>query len=107
MIQVVEARQQAIEEDLLTPRVDVDDVDLYSFRDFLSTLQVFAEGSVAGKYFYVGHEDRIKRRRGLVNVAAFLAHSKTVAVYNSVCDERNVDGTQGKFPLSNSCGVSS
>ena len=38
-------------------------------------------------------------------VAAFLANSKTLAVYNSVCDEQNVDGFNGKFPLSNACGM--
>lgn len=72
----------------------------------LLVLKVFADGTVQGKYFYVGHEDRSKRKRGLVNVAAFLAHSKTMAVYNSVCDEQNTDEIQSKFPMSNSCGVS-
>lgn len=59
-----------------------------------------------GKYFYVGHGDRSNALRGLVNVAAFLAHSKTVAVYDSICDEQNTDGIENKFPVSNSCGVS-
>lgn len=60
-----------------------------------------------GTYFYVGHStirERENRKRGLVNIAAFLAHSKTVAVHDSVCDEQNVDGISDKFPISNACG---
>ncbi|EJK65669.1 hypothetical protein THAOC_13449 [Thalassiosira oceanica] len=43
---------------------------------------------------------------GLVNVAAFLAHAMAVSIRFDVCDEFNVDKTDGtnKFALSNSCG---
>jgi len=94
-----------IQSDLLAPRVEVENDNLYTLEGFLSTVKVFAEGTVQGVYMYVGHDsNRNFRRRGLVNVAAFLAHVKTVAVHDRMCDERNVDGIEKKYPLSNSCG---
>mmetsp|Transcript_32531 Transcript_32531/g.56670 ORF Transcript_32531/g.56670 Transcript_32531/m.56670 type:complete len:1231 (+) Transcript_32531:177-3869(+) len=107
IIKIIEEKRAPIESDLLTPRVEIDDENLYSLDGFLSALKVLADGTVQGLYFYVGHgtfTNYNHRKRGLVNVAAFLAHSKTEAIHNSICDERNVDGIEGKFPLSNSCG---
>jgi len=107
-LKVVAGKQGAIVSELLTPRVDVDDENLYSFERFLSSLRVLADGTVQGAYFYVGHSvsrDPTMLKRGLINIAAFLAHAKTVAIYDSICDEQNVDGIDGKFSLSNSCGM--
>jgi len=107
-LKIIAGKQASIESELLAPRVDVDDENLYSFEGFLSSLKVLADGTVQGTYFYVGHStsrDRTFQKRGLVNIAAFLAHSKTVAVHNSICDEQNVDGINDKFPLSNACGM--
>lgn len=74
----------------------------------MSALEVLALGAIQDVYFYVGHQtstNRVHRKRGLVNVAAFLAHARTAAVYDSVCDEQNTDAIEGKYyPLSNSCG---
>lgn len=107
IIGIVEENRDPIEADILTPRIEIDDDELYSFDNFLSALKVFADGTVQGIFFYVGDgtaTNRNTRKRGLVNIAAFLAHAKTEAVYNSICDERNVDSIEEKFPLSNACG---
>ena len=96
-----------METKLLAPRQVIDDENLYSFDGFISSLQFLADGSVDEIYFYVGHDissDAVNMKRGLVNVASFLAHSMAVAILNSVCDERNVDDIDGKFALSNACG---
>ena len=107
MITDLQTKRESIQKNLLTSREVIDDKKLYSFDGFLSSLQVLADGTVQGLYFYVGHDissDLANRQRGLVNVAAFLAHSKTMAVFNSVCDERNIDDIGGKFALTNACG---
>jgi hypothetical protein len=101
----MEEKRSFIETDLLTPRVPINNDKMYSFEGFLSSMKVFADGTVQGIYFYVGHDSStVNRKRGLVNVAAFLAHVKTIAIYNSMCDERNIDGIDDKYPISNSCG---
>mmetsp|Transcript_26203 Transcript_26203/g.56491 ORF Transcript_26203/g.56491 Transcript_26203/m.56491 type:complete len:1199 (+) Transcript_26203:258-3854(+) len=108
IIRDIEEQRGLIEEQLLTPRIKIDDENLYNFDMFMSALKVFADRSIDGLYFYVGHGVALnyaRRKRGLINVAAFLAHSKTLAVHDSVCDERNTDGLEGRYhPLSNSCG---
>ena len=108
MLTIIADKQASIKSKLLTPRQSIDDKKIYSFEGFLSSLRVLASGTVQeGIYFYVGHDvarDRAYRKRGMVNVAAFLSHVKTVAVYDSVCDEQNVDNINKKFPLSNACG---
>ncbi len=86
--------------------------ELFSFSKFAEVLFDMASGAVEGKYFYVGHgrtTNRQLRKRGMVNIAAFLAHAKTNGFQNNDCDERNVDflmpdGTTRKYPLSNACG---
>lgn len=86
--------------------------ELFTFNKFVEVLFDMASGAVEGKYFYVGHgrtTNRNLRKRGMVNMAAFLAHAKTNGFQNSDCDERNVDflmpdDTTRKYPLSNSCG---
>ena len=86
--------------------------ELFTFNKFIEVLFDMASGAVEGKYFYVGHgrtTNRNLRKRGMVNMAAFLAHAKTNGFQNSDCDERNVDflmpdDTTRKFPLTNSCG---
>mmetsp|Transcript_3771 Transcript_3771/g.6670 ORF Transcript_3771/g.6670 Transcript_3771/m.6670 type:complete len:365 (-) Transcript_3771:293-1387(-) len=104
----IEEQRGPIEEQLLKPRKKIDDENLYTFDRFMSALKVFADGSIQDLYFYVGHgtaTNSVHRKRGLINVAAFLAHSKTVAVHDSICDERNTDGLEGRYhSLSNSCG---
>jgi hypothetical protein len=107
MIEYFQTKRESIQTNILTPREVIDDENLYSFDGFLSSLEVLADGTVQGLYFYVGRDissDPANRERGLVNIAAFLAHSKTVAVLNSVCDERNIDDVGGKFALCNACG---
>ena len=84
--------------------------ELFTFNKFVEVLFDMASGAVEGKYFYVGHgrtTNRNLRKRGMVNMAAFLAHAKTNGFQNSDCDERNVDflmpdDTTRKYPLSNS-----
>ncbi len=86
--------------------------ELFSFSTFAEVLFDMASGAVEGKYFYVGHgrtTNRQLRKRGMVNIAAFLAHAKTNGFQNNDCDERNIDflvpdGTTRKYPLSNACG---
>jgi len=86
--------------------------DLFTFNGFVEILFDIAGGAVDGKYFYVGHgktTNRNLRKRGMVNIAAFLAHAKTNGFQNNACDERNVDlltpdETTPKYPISNSCG---
>lgn len=86
--------------------------ELYTFNSFIETLLDMAGGSVEGKYFYVGHgktTNRNIRKRGMVNIAAFLAHARTNGFQNNACDEKNVDfvipdGTVRKYAISNSCG---
>jgi len=86
--------------------------ELFSFNGFAEVLFDMASGAVDGKYFYVGHgrtTNRNLRKRGMVNIAAFLAHAKTNGFQNSDCDETNVDflisdESRRKYPLSNSCG---
>jgi len=81
-------------------------------RTFSEILFDIAGGAVDGKYFYVGHgktTNRNIRKRGMVNIAAFLAHAKTNGFQNNACDERNVDffipdETTSKYPISNACG---
>jgi len=104
---IISEKRSAIERKILTPRVEINDENLYTFDEFLASLRVLADGTVPGFYFYVGHSttsNRNNRLRGLVNIAAFLAHVKTETIYHSICDERNVDSIEGKFPLSNACG---
>lgn len=86
--------------------------ELYAFNGFFEILFDMAGGAVDGKYFYVGHgrtTNRNLRKRGMVNVAAFLAHSKTNGFQNNACDERNADffipdDSNRRYPISNSCG---
>ena len=107
ILKIIEQKQADIETQLLTPKKNIADKNLYSFQGFLSSLRAVSDGTIQGIYFYIGHDvakARENRKRGLVNIAAFLAHSKTVAIYNSVCDEQNIDGFEGLFPISNSCG---
>jgi len=135
MLRIISDKQASITSKLLTPRTAVDDKNIYSFEGFLQSLRVLAAGTVQGIYFYIGHtvsRERAYRKRGMVNVAAFLSYTRTVAVYNTICDERNVDGINNKvgavlfyllifrlfdvfanltdppvllkFPLSNACG---
>jgi len=108
IVKEIKKSQELIVSNLLTPRVRLENNNnLYSFDGFLSALRLFADGSVEGLYFFIGHNtatNKKQERRGLANVAAFLAHSKTLAVHDGICDEQNVDGVEGKFPLSNSCG---
>jgi hypothetical protein len=107
IVEILRTNRELIETKLLAPRQFIEDVNLYSFDGFISSLQVLADGSVDDIYFYVGHDissDVVNMQRGLVNVATFLAYSMAVAVLNSVCDERNIDVIDGKFALSNACG---
>lgn len=86
--------------------------DLFTFNTFVEILFEMASGAVEGKYFYVGHgrvTNRNFRKRGMINIAAFLAHAKTNGFQNNNCDERNVDflnpdDTTRKYPISNACG---
>lgn len=99
MLRIISDKQASITSKLLTPRTAVDDKNIYSFEGFLQSLRVLAAGTVQGIYFYIGHNvsrERNYRKRGMVNVAAFLSYTRTVAVYNTICDERNVDGINYK-----------
>ena len=99
MLRIISDKQASITSKLLTPRTAVDDKNIYSFEGFLQSLRVLAAGTVQGIYFYIGHNvsrERNYRKRGMVNVAAFLSYTRTVAVYNTICDERNVDGINNK-----------
>ena len=84
--------------------------ELFTFNGFVEILFEMASGAVEGKYFYVGHgrtTNRNFRKRGLVNIAAFLAHAKVNGFQNNDCDEKNVDffiSDTKRYPMSNSCG---
>lgn len=107
VLKIVEDKRADVETKLLTPRIEIDNKNLYSFDAFTSSLRALSDGSVQGIYFYVGHNifsSRAFRKRGIVNIAAFLAYAKTTTVDDSMCDEQNVDDIDGLFPLSNACG---
>mmetsp|Transcript_26958 Transcript_26958/g.55046 ORF Transcript_26958/g.55046 Transcript_26958/m.55046 type:complete len:739 (+) Transcript_26958:3-2219(+) len=99
-------KQVAIEQKILIPS-NSEEPSFYSFDGFLESIKIMADGTVPGKYFYVGHDkptNRELKKRALVNIALFLAHTKTVAVQANICDEQNVDRVNNKLPLSNACG---
>jgi len=83
----------------------------YSFDDFLKALypiSVEGVGDVKNPIrFYVGQTDKQNIVKGLVNLAAFLAHAMAVSIKYDVCDEFNIDATDAasqKYAVSNACG---
>lgn len=78
--------QLEIERDIIAPK-NTDEISLYSFEGFVETLKIMSEGTVKNKYFYIGHgkpTNRVIKKRGLVNIALFLAHTKTVAIVRTL-----------------------
>jgi hypothetical protein len=83
--------------------------DVYTFNAFIESLAYFAESGIGGKRFYIGSEQGSEQsssdlRYGMVNVAAFLAQSRTESIQYNACEEFHSDDTSGKFAISNSCG---
>ena len=92
-IRAIKEKQVEIEAKILVPQ-NSDEQSIYSFDGFVESLKVMAEGAVEGYYFYVGHgrtNNRVYQKRGLVNIAAFLSHTRTLTIGRNTCDEINVD----------------
>lgn len=80
---------------------------LYTWRGFQLALKKMTTGVGPGEknFFYIGDgfSDN-SLEYGLVNVAAFIAHGISQAIYYDACDENSWDMVDFRYPLSNSCG---
>ena len=79
---------------------------IYTFESFMSNLELMAKGIKDGRYFFVGKGSSTEtRQRGIVNIAAFLAHARTLSIESNTCDEPNTETIEPtQYPLSNACG---
>lgn len=79
---------------------------IYTFESFISNLELMAKGIRDGKFFFVGKGSSSKtRQRAIVNIAAFLAHVRTLSIESNTCDEPNTETIEPtRYPLSNACG---
>ena len=72
--------------------------DIYKFDDFVRVLELMSVSGVGGgdneMRFYLGADGK-GALRGLVNVAAFLAHAMAISIKFDVCDEINQDDFRG------------
>ncbi|KAL7522748.1 hypothetical protein ACHAWX_007432 [Stephanocyclus meneghinianus] len=105
-IKYLKEKRPSIEDKILSPLI-TDEQSIYTFDGFIETLSLMATGITGGKSFYVGHGsiNAQTQKRGLVNIAAFLAHVRTLSIEKNTCDELNKDFiNQTQYPLSNACG---
>jgi len=83
----------------------------FTFDSFISALRVTARFGVSdGLFFYVGDPVSGERgfRAGVVNLAAFLANAMVESIVYDSCDETYWESSSdGKYPMSNSCGQNS
>eukprot|EP00804_Cyclotella_cryptica_P010088 CCRYP_018038-RD/>CCRYP_018038-RD protein AED:0.19 eAED:0.19 QI:308/1/1/1/0.81/0.70/17/2275/1193 len=106
IMKYLEEKRSSIEAKILTP-LTTDELGIYTFEGFTETLSLMATGITGSKSFYVGHgsNNAESQKRGLVNIAAFLAHVRTLSIEANTCDELNRDFiNQTQYPLSNACG---
>jgi hypothetical protein len=78
IIRYLDEKQATIKSKILVP-LNINEQSIYTFEGFIETLELMAKGIKDGKFFYVGHggaNDAQTRKRGLVNIAAFLAHTR-------------------------------
>jgi hypothetical protein len=78
-IKYLKEKRSSIEDNVLAPLI-TDEQSIYTFEGFIETLSLMATGITGGKSFYVGHGsiNAQTQKRGLVNIAAFLAHVRTL-----------------------------
>lgn len=83
----------------------------FTFDSFITALRVTARFGVSdGLFFYVGDPVSGERgfRAGVVNLAAFLANAMVESIVYDSCDETYWEiSSDGKYPMSNSCGQNS
>lgn len=99
----LEEKQSTIAAKILMPLKG--EAGIYTYEGFVETLDLMARGVKQKKYFYVGGKGETGQTRGLVNIAAFLAHVRTLSIETNTCDEPNTDfRNQTQYPFSNACG---
>ena len=78
-IKYLKEKRSSIEDNVLAPLI-TDEQSIYTFEGFIETLSLMATGITGGKSFYVGHGsiNAQTQKRGLVNIATFLAHVRTL-----------------------------
>lgn len=77
---------------------------IYKYDGLEKGLKVMITKGVAGMKFYLGDDSSNGHKKGLVNVAAFLAQSMKETIKYDACDENSWDLIDGRYPLSNACG---
>jgi len=80
---------------------------LYTWQGFQRALKKMTSGTGPGEnnFFYIGAGiSPNSLQYGLVNIAAFMAHAVTQAVYYDSCDENSWEQVSFRYPISNSCG---
>jgi hypothetical protein len=88
-----------------TPNLEWEASSIYHYDGLVKALGVMTLHNVRSGNFYLGDEmGDVGARYGLVNLAAFLAHSMAQSIKYDICDEPNWEQVNGKYPLSNACG---
>ena len=83
----------------------------YHFHDFMESLRKMSDVGFDGNYFYIGQEDEDLEggagpsNSGLLNIALFLSYSIEMSILDDACDEHNTQLVNGRYPVSNSCGM--
>ncbi len=97
-----------IEESVLvrrTPDLEWEPSSIYDFDGLMKALGVMTLHRVRSGNFHLGEGmDDVQAKYGLVNLAAFLAHSMAESIKYDICDEPNWEQVMGRYPLSNACG---
>lgn len=88
-----------------TPNMEWEASSIYHYDGLVKALGVMTLHDVRSGNFYLGEGmGDVAARYGLVNLAAFLAHSMAQSIKYDICDEPNWEQVNGKYPLSNACG---
>lgn len=105
---ILEKSKTDIEQNVLvrrTPNLEWEVSSIYHYEGLLKALGVMTLHNVRSGNFYLGEGmGDVEARYGLVNTAAFLAHSMAQSIKHDICDEPNWEQVNGKYPLSNACG---
>ncbi|KAK1739219.1 hypothetical protein QTG54_009762 [Skeletonema marinoi] len=106
--EILDKSKADIEQNVLvrrTPNLEWEASSIYHFEGLMKALGVMTLHNVRSGNFYLGEGmDDVEARYGLVNLAAFLAHSMAQSIKYDICDEPNWENVNGKYPLSNACG---
>ena len=88
-----------------TPNLEWEPSSIYDFDGLMKALGVMHLHRVRSGSFHLGEgTDDVDAKYGLVNLAAFLAHSMAQSIKYDICDEPNWEQVNGKYPISNACG---